>query len=507
MVERLCVKRSVVKTSCVSRSRDTGEGLQTQDEAPTQGKTYLCHDCKIIYKDTNLQAFKNKFSKVDMTEGKPWNKLIIFTVPLLIGNLFQQMYSTADAIILGRYVGDNALAAVGSSMPILFLIMVLLMGISIGAGIMVSQYFGAKKHDELSYTIGNSLTIITILAVVMAAFGPLGTKPLLTLFNTPPEIIDDSMMYMNILLWGVMGMAYFNILSAILRGLGDAFSPLVYLAISCVINIILNYLFIVGFGWGVPSVAIGTVIAQSFSCLLCFRRLLKMKKEFEMGPRFLIPQKEYIGKLLRLGVPTGASQAIIAVAAMIVQPLVNSFGPSIIAANVIVMRIDGFVMMPIFSFSNSMTVYAGQNMGAGKTKRISQGAKQGAIMSISISAILVAGILIFARFIAGSFTETQEVAELSTRMLWILAPGHIALSVAMVFWGTVRGAGDAMSPLWAAMINTMVVRVPAAYLFVHLTGKPEGIMYGLVASWTCNMLLSLTVYRIGRWRTKGIVTK
>ena len=452
-----------------------------------------------------MQRFKDKFSAIDMTQGKPWNKLILFTVPLLIGNLFQQMYSTADAIILGRYVGDEALAAVGSSMPIFFLIMVLLMGISIGAGIMVSQYHGAKKHDELSYTVGNSLTVITVLAILMMAFDPLGTRPLFDLFNTPPEIIDDSIMYMNILLRGVIGMAYFNILSAILRGLGDAFSPLIYLAISCVLNILLNYLFIVGFGWGIPSVAIGTVIAQSFSAVLCFRRLLKMTKSFEMGYRFLLPKKEYIVKLLKLGVPTGASQAIIAVAAMIVQPLVNSFGSSIIAANFIVMRIDGFVMMPIFSFSHAMTVYAGQNMGAGKKERISQGAKQGALMAICTAVVLVAGILLFARIIAGSFTETQEVVDLSARMLWILAPGHIALSVAMVLWGTIRGSGDAMSPLWAALINTMVIRVPAAYLFVHLLGRPEGIMYGLLTSWSVNMLLSITVYNIGKWRTKGIV--
>ena len=452
-----------------------------------------------------MQGFKKRFSAVDMTEGTPWKKLAIFTVPLLIGNLFQQLYSTADAIILGRYIGDNALAAVGSSMPILFLIMVLLMGIAIGAGIMVAQYLGAKKHDELSYTIGNSLTVVTILGLIMMIFGPMGTRPLLTLLNTPPEIIEDSIIYMNILLWGVFGMAYFNILSAILRGLGDAFSPLIYLSIACVLNVALNFLFIAGFGWGVPGVAIGTVISQSFSSVLCFRRLLKMKGTFETGRQFMKPKKEYVTKLLKLGVPTGASQAIIAVAAMVVQPLVNSFGPSIIAANVIVMRIDGFVMMPIFSFSNSMTVFAGQNMGAGKTERISQGTKQGALMAISVAVILVTGILLFAGIIARSFTDTIEVTELSTRMLRILAPGHIALSVAMVLWGAVRGAGDAISPLWAALINTMVIRVPAAYLFVHLIGEPEAIMYGLLASWTVNMFLALTVYRIGKWRTKGIV--
>ncbi|MCL2424977.1 MAG: MATE family efflux transporter [Oscillospiraceae bacterium] len=452
-----------------------------------------------------MQKFKNLLSSVNMTEGMPWKKLLLFTIPLLIGNLFQQLYSTADAIILGRYVGDNALAAVGSSMPIFFLIIVLIMGISVGAGIMVSQYFGAKKYDELSYTIGNSLTIVTILGAVMMLLGPLGTRPLLTLLNTPPEILNDSILYMNILLWGVLGMAYFNILSAILRGLGDAFSPLIYLAIASVLNIILNYLFIVGFGWGVPAVAVGTVIAQGFSSVLCFIRLHKMKKSFKIGLQYMRPKKVYSNKILKLGIPTGASHAIFAIAAMIVQPLVNSFGASIIAANVIVMRIDGFVLMPIFSFSNAMTVFAGQNMGAGKIDRIAKGTKQCALMSAGTAVIMAIIVLTLAEFIAGTFTQTQEVIDTSRRMLLILSPGYIALSLAMVYWGTVRGAGDAISPLWASFVNTVIVRVPAAYLFVHWFGTPEAIMYGLLVAWISNVFLAFGVYRIGKWRKKGLV--
>jgi len=453
-----------------------------------------------------MHKFRNLLSTVDMTVGTPWKKLLAFTVPLLIGNLFQQLYSTADAIILGRYVGDNALAAVGSSMPIFFLIIVLMMGISVGSGIMVSQYFGAKKYEDLSYTIGNSLTIVTILGVVMMALGPLGTRPLLTLLDTPPEILDDSVMYMNILLWGVLGIAYFNILSSILRGLGDAIFPLIFLAISSVLNIVLNYIFIVGFGLGVSAVAVGTVIAQGFSCVLCFLRLYKMRGTFEIGRKFLKPNKKYFEKILKLGIPTAASNAIFAVAMMVVQPLVNSFGPSIIAANFIVMRIDGFVMMPIFSFSNAATVFAGQNMGAGKIERISKGMKQCALMSTGTALVMATVVITLAEFIAGSFTQTLEVIALSRRMLFILSPGYIALSLAMVLWGTVRGSGDAISPLWAALINSIFVRIPAAYLFVHWFGTPESIMYAMLAAWTVNMFFSIIVYRIGKWRKKGLVS-
>ena len=191
-----------------------------------------------------MLRFKRLLSSIDMTEGTPWKKLLLFTLPLLVGNLFQQLFSTVDAIMLGNFVGDHALAAVGSSMPIFFLIIVLMMGISIGAGVMVSQYFGAKRRDELSYTIGTCITLTTILGILLMLLGPLGTRPLLTFLGTPPEIIDYSVIYINVLLWGVLGTSYFNILSGILRSVGDAFSPLLYLAFASILNIGLNYVFI-----------------------------------------------------------------------------------------------------------------------------------------------------------------------------------------------------------------------------------------------------------------------
>ena len=470
---------------------------------------------------------KSKFGFVDMTEGAPWKKLAIFTVPLLIGNIFQQLYSVADAMILGNYVGRDALAAIGASMPVFFLIMVLMMGIAVGSGILVSQYFGAKSRKDLSYTIGNSITLTAKLGFVLMVVGPFLSRPLLTLLQTPPEILDDSVMYMNILLWGVLGMAYFNMLSGILRGLGDSFSPLIYLAIASVLNIILNYIMVVGFGWGMPAVAAGTVVAQAFCALLCLRKLLKMGNVFSMNKKYLKPKKYYKRQILKLGVPTGASQAIIAVAAMVVQPLVNNFGPGFIAAMTIVMRIDGFVIMPIFSFGNGATVFAGQNMGAGKIDRITKGTRQACIMSIIVSTVLILGILLFGRMVAGAFIDSADphasyIIDMSQRMLLILAPGYVALSVGMVLWGAIRGAGDAMNPFWASIINTVVIRVPTAFIFVALlasptwtnpdvvyinAGNPDALMLSLLVAWTTNSILAIVVWRMGKWRTKGVSPK
>jgi len=467
-----------------------------------------------------LQKFKQTLSGIDMTQGKPWKKLLLFTLPLLIGNVFQQMYSTADAIILGRFVGDNALAAVGSSMSMFFLLMVVMMGISMGAGVMVSQYFGAKKREELSHTVGVALTLTTILGVFMMAVGPFVTRPILTLMNTPAEILDDSVLYMTVLMVGILGMAYFNILSGILRGLGDAFSPLLYLAVTSILNVFLN-LFLIpeagswtlfgigmpGFGFGVWGAAIGTVFAQGLTSLLCLRRLRQMRDVFDMSIKYLRPKKEYTNQLLKLGIPTAASQAIFAVAMMVVQPLANYFGPMFLAVNIIVMRIDGFVMMPNFSFGNAMTVYAGQNIGAGKKERLGIGVKQCILMALGTATILVSILLLFGHHIAGAFTETEEVIVMAMRMMRILAVGYIIFGVNMVLWGAIRGAGDAVTPMWGAIINTLVVRVPTAFLFVHLLNRPEALFYSLLAGWTSNTLLGILAYKFGKWRNKGIVQK
>ena len=451
--------------------------------------------------------FKQILSSIDMTEGTPWKKLGLFALPLLVGNLFQQLYSTVDAIMLGNFVGDHALAAVGVTIPTYFLIMVLMMGIALGAGVMVSQYFAAGQREELSRTIGNCIVLTAVAGVAIMAVGLLVSRPLLTFLDVPPEILDDGVTYMNILIWGLWGMAYFNVFAGILRGVGDTFSPLLYLAIASVFNITLNYVLIVVLGLGVMGAALGTVVSQFLTSLLCLRRLQQMRERFDIGLAYLRPQKRYVFQLLKLGVPTGVSQAAFAVAMMAIQPLANSFGPLFLAANVVVMKVDGFVMMPNFSFGNAMSVYAGQNMGAGKVERISRGTGQCSLLAFITAFVLMVTILLFGRQIAGLFTQTAEVLDMSIQFLRILAVGYLAFSVNMVLWGAIRGSGDAMTPMWSSLINTIVIRVPVAYLLVHIIGRPEALMYSLLIAWVSNTALALAAYRIGKWRTKGIVKR
>ncbi|MBR5506828.1 MAG: MATE family efflux transporter [Clostridia bacterium] len=456
-------------------------------------------------------SIKDLFKPTDMTVGKPWKSILMFSIPMVIGNIAQQLYSTVDSIVVGHYEGDNALAAVGSALPLFNLLLVLFVGISAGVGIMVAQYFGAKAREELSSTIGTCITITAIVSLFLTVAAPPVIKPILAVFNTPDTIIDDTANYLIIMMYGAIGMAYYNILGGILRGLGDSFSSLLYLLVATVINIFLDILFVAKFHMGVAGVAWATVIAQVISSLMCLIKLLKLKEHFTLGLKELKISGRHCSQLIKLGIPTGLTQAIFSSAMLVVQSLTNCFGELFIAANVIVMRVDGFAMMPNFSFGTAMTTYAGQNIGARRLDRVTLGAKQGTWIAVGCSTFITMIILIFGKYLMAIFTKTQELVDLSYYMMMILAVGYIAMAVTQSLSGVMRGAGDTMTPMWISLITTVIIRVPVAYIISWLTttpelpyGRKECIQISLLASWVIGALLTLLFYRIGKWKSKAI---
>lgn len=458
-----------------------------------------------------MNLLKKLFEPVDMTVGSPWKKIVLFTVPMLIGNIAQQLYNTVDSIVVGKYVGDNALAAVGSAGPILNLLIVLFVGISVGAGIMVSQYFGAREREELSKTIGNCITLTGIATVFVMVVASLVARPLLELLNTPESIIDWCHSYLLILFIGCGGLAYYNILGGILRGLGDSMAALAYLLVATIINIVLDILFVARYDMGVNGVALATSIAQAISALLCLRRLMHMKEIFDLKLRYLKLNQRHTAGIVRLGLPSGITQAIFSMAMIVVQSLTNSFGEMFIAANVIVMRVDGFAMMPNFSFGTAMTTYAGQNVGAKSYDRVEKGAKQGTLIAVGTSAAITGLILLFGKALMGIFTDTPELVELSRDMMGILAAGYIAMAVTQSLSGVMRGAGDTMTPMWISIVTTIFIRVPIAYGIAFVTrstafpnGRQECIFISLLTSWLCGALLTFFFYKRGKWKTKAI---
>lgn len=458
-----------------------------------------------------LEKITRLFGQVDMTQGRPWEKIVAFTVPMLIGNVAQQLYNTVDSIVVGKYVGDNALAAVGSASPIFNLLLVLFVGISMGAGIMVSQYYGSQDRENLSKTIGSSITLTATASILLMIVGTLAIRPVLVLLDTPESILDWCTSYLLILLWGIAGLAYYNILCGILRGLGDSLSALVYLLIATVINIVLDVWFVAGLNMGVSGVALATVIAQLISAVLCVRKLRKMTTLFDMKKQYLKPDKKNILTVIRLGLPSGLTQAIFSLAMVVVQSLTNSFGEMIIAANVIIMRVDGFAMMPNFSFGTAMTTYAGQNVGAKQYDRVKQGARQGTLIAAGTSAVITGLILLFGPYLMGIFTNTRELAQLSADMMKILAVGYIAMAVTQSLSGVMRGAGDTVTPMWISLLTTVAVRVPLAYGLVYLTkseqlpqGRYESLWISLLCSWVLGALITFFFYKLGRWKKKAL---
>lgn len=461
-----------------------------------------------------MGKFSALFGAQDMTVGSPMKNLVRFSVPLLIGNLAQQLYSTVDSIVVGNYEGDGALAAIGASGPIINLLLVLFMGISVGASIMVSQYFGAKEKDKLSDTMGTTITATFVTSLLIMIVGPIITHPVMRLLDTPQDIYEMSCTYMVILFLGFMGSGFYNIISGVLRGLGDSIMPLVFLLVACGLNIVLDLWFVAGFHWGVAGVAWATIIAQAVSGVLCIVRLLRMKDVLVITPKTLVPKKDLLLRLVRLGLPSGLTQAIFSFAMIIIQSLTNSFGTAVIAANTVVMRVDGFAMMPNFTFGTAMTTYAGQNIGADRLDRVEKGTKDGLKLGLSVSAVLVALILIFGKYLMAMFTSTPEVIALGQQMLFTLAVGYIAMAVTQILSGVMRGAGDTMTPMWISIITTVVVRVPVAYGLEFLTrpaggamgsGAPTPLFLSLLISWVIGAVLTSVAYRMVRWKKKSIV--
>ena len=454
---------------------------------------------------------KRLFAPTDMTVGSPWKSIAIFTLPMLVGNIAQQLYNTVDSIVVGQEIGDNALAAVGSSAPVLNMLLALFIGISAGTNIMVSQYFGAKNREGLSYSIGNSITVTAAACLILIAVASPLIRPALVLLKTPASIIDWCAEYLMVCLVGMAGMAYYNILSGVLRGLGDSVSSLVYLLVATVLNIVLDIFFVKVVGIGVAGVAIATVISQFVSSALCLIKLSRMRDCFDFGLRFLKPKKQYVKTIVRLGIPSGLTQAIFSSAMIIVQSLTNCFGEQFIAANVVTMRVDGFAMMPNFSFGTALTTYAGQNVGAGLYDRVSKGAKQGTLMAVCCSATITGVILLFGKNLMRVFSETDELVEMSYYLMTILAVGYIAVAVTQSLSGIMRGAGDTMTPMWISLITTVAIRVPIAYGISYLTrtaelpyGRSECIQISLLSSWVIGAILTAIFYAAGRWKKKAI---
>ena len=406
-----------------------------------------------------------------MTTGNPAKQIVFFAIPLLIGNLFQQLYNIADTFIVGRTIGVHALAAVGSTGSLIFLIFGFAMGVSNGVSMITAQRFGAGDEAGVRRSVATSAWIGLFTSIVLSAIGVPLTRPILELMRTPADIIDDAHSYLVVIFAGIAALMLFNLLANAIRALGDSKTPLIFLAIACVLNIILNYILILGFGMGVGAVAWGTVIAQLASSLMCIwyikkkLPMLHLKKE-----DWKLTKADFILHA-RIGIPMGFQTSIIGMGAVVLQFVLNGLGALAVAAFTAAIRIEQIMMLPLMSFGMTMGTYSAQNYGAGKLDRIKKGVFQCVIIAVSIAIVggitsILFGYQIAAVFVGREMTEVLVMAQtylrISGTFLWILA-------LLFVFRFTLQGLGKGVAPLFSGAME-LGARVFAALFLVGSFG-------------------------------------
>lgn len=459
-----------------------------------------------------LKKFIALFGAQDMTVGSPFMCLLKFTVPLLIGNIAQMLYSTVDAIIVGKYIGDEALSAVGVSTPIQNLFLIFFMAIGSAVTVMVAQYFGAREYDHLGETIGNSITLIAAVSVVITSVATPLTGSLLRLVNTPPETFNMAEAYLAILFIGAAGNGFYNVLSGVLRGLGESVFPLAILLLTVILNTFLDIWFISGLNMGIAGAAWATIISQSISAVICLLKVMRMRSIVKVKPKMLALKRRIVRHIVRLGIPTSLQMGIMSLSMMLVQSLGNSMGFLVTTTITALMRIDGFAVLPSHTFSISASTYTGQNIGAGNMERVRQGTRTVFFMCLVFTVVMVAAMLLFGRSMFGLFTDTPAVIDMGIGFMRIMVSAYIAMVFTNVFSGVMRGAGDSMGPMWISVGSNVVLRVPLAYIIAYLTrsqaypaGNPNSIFWSLLAAVVSGAVVTMIYYRLGRWRSKSIV--
>ena len=431
-----------------------------------------------------------------MTSGSISKSMIVFALPILLGNLFQQLYNTVDSLIVGNYLGSTALAAVTSSGSLIFMLIGFVMGVSSGASVVIANYYGARDKNNLELSVHTTVVLGVIVGAAMTILGVLLTPQILIWIDTPSAVMKDAVVYLRLLFSGSLFLVMYNFLVGILQAVGDSKHPLYYLIASSVINLILDVLFIAGFHMGVGGAAVATVISQGISMLLCFIQLTKSKYEYRLQVKKLVLDKEILKQLLKIGLPSGVQNSIIAFANIIVQTYINSFGEMAMAGLGVFSKIEGFAFLPITSFAMAITTFIGQNLGAHEFDRAKKGARFGIIITVLSAEAIGLIIYIFAPQLIGAFDSSPEVisygvakAHNATIFFFLLAYSHAIAAVC-------RGAGKAMVPMFVMLAFWCVIRVAFLAITIPITQSIEMLYWVYPLTWGLSSLAFFIYYRV-----------
>ena len=440
----------------------------------------------------------------DLTVGKESKLILQFAAPMLLGNVFQQMYNIVDSIIIGNFIGKEALAAVGASFPIIFALISLVIGFATGATIIIAQYFGAKKLDMVKRTIDTLYIFLFFASIILSVIGISLSAPIFRLIQLPEEVVPYATLYLQIYLSGLIFFFGFNGTAAILRGLGDSKTPLYFLIISTITNVIFDLLFVIVFKWGIAGVAIGTILAQGGAFITAIIYLNRTHDVVKLAVRKLKFDRDIFRQSIRIGLPSGLQQTFVSLGLIAIVWIVNLFGTDVIAAFAIAIRIDSLASLAAMNFGAALSTFVGQNLGANKVERVRAGLVSTFVMTSIISVTITAIAILFSRQLMGIFTDDQAVISIGSQYLVIVSSFYIIFSTLFVLNGVMRGAGDTLIPMFITLFSLWVVRIPVSYFLSQEIGE-TGIWWAIPIGWFLGMILAFFYYLTGRWKTKTVV--
>ena len=441
----------------------------------------------------------NTESKTRMTEGSISRKIIFFAIPLFLGNLFQQLYNTADSLIVGNYLGSDALAAVSSSGNLIFLMVGFINGIAMGAGVVIAMYYGAKKRDHLQRAIHTTVAFGLAAGVALTAIGMLFAPKMLVLMGTPADVLPQSITYFRTYFAGSLGFVMYNIFVGILQSVGDSRHPLIYLVISSCVNIVLDIFFIAGLGMGVGSAALATAISQFTSAILCMIHLMRTKEEYRLQLQKIGFDGLMLRQIIQNGVPSGFQNSVIAIANVFVQANINAFGKMAMAGCGSYSKIEGFAFLPVTCFTMALTTFVSQNLGAKQYDRAKKGAWFGVLCSISIAELI--GILIYtaAPILISAFNSDPEAVHYGVMQSRTIALFYCLLAFSHCIAAVLRGSGNASVPMLVMLCVWCLFRVSYITVVVRMIPDIRVIFWAYPLTWSISSVIFLYLFLRGRW--------
>jgi len=453
----------------------------------------------------------------DLTTGSVGKNILRFAMPMLLGNLFQQLYTFVDQIIVGRFLGKEALAAVGASFPVIFTLIALIIGIATGGTIVISQFFGAKDFNKVKRTIDTIFIVMAVCAVIMTVVGISFSEEIFRLIKLPEELMPMANSYLTIYVSGLVIFFGYNSVAAILRGLGDSITPLYFLILATIINIGLDLLFIVKLGWGIEGAAFATLIAQGTAFIVAIFYLNRNHELIKFNIREFAFDWEIFKQSLRIGLPTGLQHTFVALGMMALMGIVNGFGTDVVAGYTAAGRLDSLAVIPSMVFSMALSTFVGQNIGAGKIDRVKKGLTRTMLMSSAVAIVVTILIIIFKYPLMSLFTTDQGVIDVGADYLTIVTSFYLLFTGMFTYSGVMRGAGDTIIPMFITLFSLWIVRIPAALFLSQETieifglsikgaGMGEsGIWWSIPSGWGIGLILTYIYYKTGRWKTKTVV--